>query len=99
MLAVVNSHGGDPKRMWHVTSIWRPTGTHASGRAFDAAPDEFTYGGIGLETARAVHPIVKRAGPRTCWLVNAEADHVHIMIFDYDAIGINLSSGTHIIRL
>jgi len=26
-------------------------------------------------------------------------NHVHIMIFDYDAIGINLSSGTHIIRL
>lgn len=99
MVAVVSQHGGDPRRMWRITSGWRPTGTHATGRAFDAAPLKHITGGIGLNTARAIHPIVKAAVPTANWLVNAEADHVHIMLYEFDSIGINLNSGTHIIPL
>jgi hypothetical protein len=79
---------------WRITSIYRPTGTHAKGISFDTAPLTFTMGGFGLPTAKMLWRIAKSAAPECKWLANAELDHIHLQIFDTDTLGMNESRGT-----
>lgn len=79
---------------WRITSVFRPTGTHAKGISFDTAPMIFTMGGFGLPTAKLVWKVVKQAVPNRFWLANAELDHIHMQIFDRDTLAMNEAGGT-----
>jgi hypothetical protein len=85
---------------WRVTSIYRPTGvSHPYGIALDTAPMVFVQGGFGYNTAAAVFKVVKAAVPGTCWLANAELDHIHVQMFPFDALGRNTNTGTVIRKI
>jgi hypothetical protein len=79
---------------WRVTSIYRPSGTHAQGISLDAAPLVFVSGGFGLRTAGLIWRLVKSKQPDVKWLANAELDHVHVQIFNRDALSYNHQHGT-----
>lgn len=85
---------------WRVTSIFRPSGiTHPRGIALDCAPLVYVEGGFGPITARIVHDLVKSHLQQQNWLSVAELDHIHLQLYDFDAIGINTSKGTQIQRI
>jgi hypothetical protein len=84
---------------WRVTSVYRPTGNHARGVALDAAPMIMTQGGFGLKTAHLLWQFAKQTVPQSNWLAVAEADHIHVQLFDYDALGINTPNGTRIVPI
>jgi len=92
--AVLHAANAVAQAGWRITSIYRPTGTHAKGISFDCAPMIFTMGGFGLMTAKRVWHVVKHAVPSHNWLANAELDHIHVQLFDTDQLGMNEKSGT-----
>lgn len=70
---------------WRVSSIYRPTGTHALGISLDICPQVWTRDGpdenrFGLRTARLFFDLAKRLHPELTWYSQAEDDHIHLQL-------------------